>query len=84
MPEVRDFEPKLALDGAEDGLLFYRSIIMESRRFLGKEGILSFEIGYNQGESVSALMEHAGFQHVVIKKDLAGQDRVVFGVLPQN
>ena len=84
MPEVRDFEPRLALDGAEDGLLFYRSIIAESRRFLEKEGILSFEIGYNQGESVSALMEHAGFQNVVIKKDLAGQDRVVFGVLSQN
>lgn len=81
MPEVRDFEPRLALDGAEDGLLFYKSIIKESRRFLKHGGSLYFEIGYNQGEAVSALMEQADFREVMVKKDLAGLDRIVRGTL---
>lgn len=79
MPEVRDHEPHLALDGAEDGLFFYRSIIKESRMFLRKGGTLHFEIGYDQGEAVSRLMREAGFTLVEIKKDLAGLDRIVEG-----
>ena len=81
MPEVRDHEPRLALDGAEDGLLFYRSIIIESRSFLRENGRLMFEIGYDQGEAVSQLMKAAGFSQVEIKKDLAGLDRIVEGQL---
>lgn len=79
MPEVRDHEPHLALDGADDGLLFYRNIILESRRFLRDKGILALEIGYDQGKAVSAYMMGAGFHQVEIKKDLAGLDRVVRG-----
>ena len=81
MPEVRDFEPRLALDGAEDGLLFYRHIIRESHCFLKKGGSLYFEIGYHQGKAVSALMEQAGLTEVRVKKDLAGLDRIVQGTL---
>lgn len=79
MPEVRDYEPQMALDGAEDGLFFYRRIMETSSQFLRNEGWLCFEIGYDQGESVSSLMRAAGFHEVTIKKDLAGLNRVVLG-----
>ena len=79
MPEVRDFEPKLALDGKEDGLSFYRTIISESRQYLKPNGFLLLEIGCGQGAAVSALMEQAGYREVEIIKDLAGLDRVVKG-----
>lgn len=79
MPEVKDFEPRGALDGSEDGLLFYRRIIKEGILFLRKEGYLLFEIGHDQGEEVKALMEEAGFREVKIIKDYAGLDRVVMG-----
>lgn len=79
MPEVRDHEPRLALDGSEDGLLFYREIVGESNRYLKQGGMLFFEIGYNQGEAVSRLMEQAGFLEVQVIKDYGGLDRVVCG-----
>ena len=80
MPEVRDHEPKEALDGKGDGLFFYRSIIEKSRMFLREKGTLHFEIGCDQGEAVACLMEQAGFSGIEIKKDLAGLDRIVQGV----
>lgn len=79
MPEVRDFEPVLALDGSEDGMWFYREIIRQAEEHLQKNGWLLFEIGFDQGREVSALMEAAGYKEVEIKKDLAGLDRVVCG-----
>ena len=79
MPEVRDHEPHMALDGSEDGLSFYRRIIDEGRDFLRAEGILAFETGCNQGGDVARLMEQAGFSEVRIKQDLAGLDRIVRG-----
>lgn len=78
-PEVKDHEPRLALDGAEDGLLFYRRIAEESPRFLVSGGMLYFEIGYDQAESVSRLMQNAGFSQIHVVKDYAGLDRVVYG-----
>lgn len=78
--EVKLHDPYLALDGKEDGLYFYRRIVEESRRYLNKGGKLYFEIGHDQGEAVSRLMKQAGFETVTVKKDLAGLDRVVFGV----
>lgn len=78
--EVKDHDPILALDGMEDGLHFYRRIISESKKHLQDRGYLLFEIGHDQGTEVSDLMKDAGYQNVVIKKDLAGLDRVVFGV----
>ena len=79
MPEVRDHEPRLALDGSEDGLLFYRKIVQESVIYLKQGGMLFFEIGYDQGEAVSQLMEQSGFLEVRVIKDYGGLDRVVYG-----
>ncbi len=79
MPEVRNHEPMLALDGKEDGLYFYRKIIKEAKKFLEFKGMLAFEIGYDQGKAVKGLMEAEGFASVTIKKDLAGRNRLVFG-----
>lgn len=79
MPEVKDHEPRLALDGSEDGLLFYRRIIEESGCFLKENGYLMFEIGCDQGEAVKSLMADAGFTEIEVKKDYAGFDRVVKG-----
>lgn len=78
--EVKLYDPMLALDGKEDGLYFYRKIIKESRKYLKKNGKLYFEIGHTQGEEVKTLMEEEGFSDVREKKDLAGLDRVVYGV----
>lgn len=79
MPEVKEHEPLLALDGKEDGLVFYKRIIKEGYSYLNPGGYLMFEIGYDQGEEVSARMEQAGYQGVKVIKDLAGLDRVVIG-----
>lgn len=81
MPEVRDHEPRLALDGSEDGLIFYRRIINECREHLKGGGMLFFEIGFDQGADVRELMEQAGFLEVEVSKDYAGLDRVVSGIL---
>lgn len=78
--EVKDHDPYLALDGKEDGLYFYRRIIEQAPAYLKKKGWLLFEIGSDQGEDVKNLMEQAGYTGVSVKKDLAGLDRVVFGV----
>ncbi len=80
MPEVRDYEPRLALDGEEDGLAFYRRIAGEAGNYLLAGGRLYLEIGYDQGQSVPELLREAGFEQVEVKKDLAGQTRVVRGV----
>ena len=80
MPEVKDHEPMLALDGREDGLYFYRKIINESAGYLNDGGRLYFGIGCDQGTEVERLMKNAGFHHVKVEKDLAGLDRVVYGI----
>ncbi len=80
--EVRAHEPRMALDGGEDGLDFYRRIIRESRDYLLPDGWLLLEIGFDQGEAVSELMRQNGFSEVHITKDLPGQDRVVSGRNP--
>lgn len=77
MPEVKDYEPVLALDGMEDGLYFYRKIVEESVCYLYNSARLFFEIGYDQGDSVRKLLVDKGFQDVNIIKDYAGLDRVV-------
>lgn len=79
MEEVRKHEPHMALDGGEDGLNFYRSIVEQSVEYLEDDGYLCFEIGCNQGTAVLSLMEQRGFTRCRIIKDLAGLDRVVMG-----
>ena len=81
MPEVKDHEPMLALDGKEDGLYFYRQLVGTAPKHLNGGGTLVFEIGYDQGAAVKTMMEEAGFSSVEIKKDLAGLDRMVIGTL---
>lgn len=79
MPEVAVYEPIQALDGKEDGLHFYRRIVAVAADYLNPNGKLLFEIGHDQGESVSELMKEAGYKDVHVIKDLAGNDRVVTG-----
>ena len=78
-PEVRDHEPMMALDGTEDGLLFYRRIAKEAGRVLAPGASVYLEIGYDQGEAVSELLREQGFTEIEVHKDLAGNDRVVCG-----
>lgn len=84
MPEVRDHEPRMALDGGEDGLLFYRRILQEGRDVIKENGWLLFEIGYDQKDAVSTLMEEAGFCETECIRDYAGMDRVVIGKKKQR
>lgn len=79
MPEVRDHEPRMALDGTEDGLYFYRRIIEEAGKHLVSSGMLFFEIGYDQGQAVSELMRTEGYCDVQVVQDYAGLNRVVLG-----
>lgn len=80
MEDVKNYEPHTALNGGNDGLDFYRKIIDQSQYTLRENGILAFEIGYNQGEAVRLLMENNGFTNVKIVKDFASLDRVVVGI----
>lgn len=75
--EVRDFEPRLALDGGPDGLAPYRLIAAEADQWLKLNGRVLVEIGYDQGAAVSALFLEAGFEAVSVHRDLNGLDRVV-------
>ncbi len=78
--EVSTYEPRLALDGGEDGLDFYREIVEGAEELLSETSILAFEIGFDQGESVSKLLEKTGlFSEVEVIADLSGNDRVVIG-----
>ena len=82
MPEVRAYEPRLALDGTEDGLLFYRRIAAEAKDYLVPGGRLLFEIGHDQGETVPEILETEGYTSIEVRKDYAGLDRMVFAVWP--
>ena len=70
-------EPRIALDGGEDGLLFYRTILKKHTHLLKNNGFILFEIGYDQGNDISALAVENGFSCEIIK-DLSGCDRVAF------
>lgn len=80
MPEVKEHEPRLALDGGDDGLTFYRRIIDGAPAFTKRESALFFEIGDAQGDAVKEMMLQAGYRDVRVVKDYAGLDRVVYGV----
>lgn len=73
--EVKDFEPKLALDGGKDGLDFYKKILNLSKDFIIKNGSLYFEIGYDQAKDVVDLAKKEGYYNIKIIKDLSGKDR---------
>ncbi len=80
MPEVKDHEPRIALDGDTDGLKFYRVLAKESGRFLNKNGRIYLEIGCNQAAAVRELLIQNGFTQINVVKDYAGLDRVVSAV----
>ena len=76
--EVRDHEPRMALDGGKDGLDYYRIIADQASMFLRSGGILALEIGYDQAASVKSLLAKAGtYRNAAVVKDLAGRDRVI-------
>lgn len=75
--EVKKYEPRLALDGMEDGLHFYRILAREGKRFLNEGGRLYAEIGFDQAEAVKEIFGAQGFLDIQVYKDLAGLDRVV-------
>ena len=78
-PEIRDHEPRLALDGGPDGLDAYRFLAGEILRVLKPGAMFAVEIGYDQSEAVEALFREAGAQNVRTIKDLSVNDRVVTG-----
>ena len=83
-PTVASFEPALALDGGEDGLVFYRRIAFEAPRVLRPGGRLFLEIGEDQGRAVSAILENAGFRGIACRRDYAGRDRVITAEYPET
>jgi release factor glutamine methyltransferase len=76
--EVRDFEPRAALDGGEDGLDYLRTIAHDGPRFLTEGGVLAVEVGDGQAEAVASMLV-ATLEEVEIRKDYAGRDRIVLG-----
>ena len=80
-PRVKDFEPRLALDGGVSGLDFYDRYLADALNILKPGGAVFFEIGENQGDSVAKLMEGYGFSDVRIEKDYSGHDRYASAVL---
>ncbi len=80
MDDVQKYEPHTALSGGIDGLDFYKKIVNQSIEVLNENGILAFEIGYNQGKAVKSLMEEKNFKDVRVIKDFASLDRIVIGI----
>jgi len=76
-PEVKDYEPRLALDGGPDGLDAYRRLAPEALRVLRADGLIAFEIGYTQADAVSDILKQAGAEDIRVHRDLAARDRVV-------
>ena len=77
LPEEVKNEPKLALDGGQDGLDFYRKIAETARMFLNEEGTISVEIGYNQKDEVIKIFKENNYKEIYCKKDFGGNDRIV-------
>ena len=81
MPEVRDHEPRIALDGGSDGLDLYRRIVSGAADHLNANGMIYLEIGYDEALDVSRLLEENGFKDIKVIRDYADNDRVVKGRL---
>lgn len=81
-PRVRDFEPRLALDGGPDGLAFYDRYLADALNVLKPGGAVFFEIGEGQGDALRRMMSDYGFADVAVEKDYAGHDRYASATLP--
>jgi release factor glutamine methyltransferase len=77
--EIKEHEPGMAVTDYSDGFTFYKRISAIAGSHLHKNGILAFEIAYNQGEPVRSIMEKENFKNLKIIKDYAGLDRIVLG-----
>ena len=78
MPDVREFEPRTALDGGPDGLTSYRRIVASAFPYLKPGGYLIFEVGDDQAGPVKQILRaHGGLDEIGIAQDLSGRDRVV-------
>lgn len=75
--EVKGAEPYMALDGGEDGLVFYRKIAKEAKAYLNSDGLLIFEIGYDQMEQVKKIFADEGYSNIEGFQDMSGKDRIV-------
>jgi release factor glutamine methyltransferase len=82
MPDVREHEPRLALDGGEDGLSLVRRIVEEAPSYLEEGGLLAMEIGAGEAPATVALFEARGFTDVRAHRDIARIERVISGVRP--
>lgn len=80
--EVRDYEPTAALNGGEDGLKYYRILAPAALRFLKRGGIIALEIGCDQKNSVSSILNKNGYKNIGCICDLAGRDRVITAQRP--
>lgn len=81
-PRVRDWEPRMALDGGVSGLEFYERYLADAFNLLRSGGAVFFEIGDNQGPALSRLMFEYGFEDIAVEKDYAGHDRYASARLP--
>ena len=77
MEEVKNHEPMMALDGDEDGLIFYKKISEKLNEYLSDDGMIFYEIGYDQGKTVPDILKQYNFKDINVYKDLSGNDRVV-------
>lgn len=79
--EVKDFEPRIALDGGLDGLDYYRRISSQAKDFLMDKGTIVYEIGYDQGKEVGSILKKEGFTQIRLLKDFQNHDRVAIGCM---
>lgn len=84
MIEVKEYEPHLALTDEGDGLYFYREISKLAKNYLKPNGLIAYEIGYDQGEAVKDILNAEGYSEIELYKDLAGQDRVIIARINNN
>jgi release factor glutamine methyltransferase len=80
--DIREFEPRLALVGGDDGLALLRRIVAEAPAFLDEGGVLASEIGSDQGEGARAIFAAAGFREIETRRDYGGLERVISGIRP--
>jgi release factor glutamine methyltransferase len=81
-PEIRDFEPRIALDGGPDGLNFYRRIVVGLGDHLFDGGAVILEVGNGQADAVAAMLHAGGCVDVTVSNDLSGNGRAVHGNAP--
>ena len=75
-PEIKDYEPAEALDGGEDGLAYYRTIIPAAKAYLKQGGVLMLEIGLGQSREIREMAEHEGLSGISLLRDYSGIERI--------